>query len=326
MFDTVKAILPRPVTNFVYHGIPFLDLEQDAPILVKHFRHALALNEGRPPFAPTLWQSNAHSSNVGGSFLEAWFFGYHTDVGGGNPFRGLALWPLQWMLASAIEHGLELNDNKHAILFGGDLHTIPMAHENMKMYDMLAQHAAGARYRLRLHEENWYIQTQPRNYRATLTTPDYTDNNSRVSIHPSSYLQFNISSQFRIQIYEWKWFRNFVRDRARAMPVIDAPWWEAETEKNMLQHVLPVRQIRMLIFGKSGIGKLNLINSAFSQHATPPKEPQNINESITIEGNNLVDLHFSPGFGAIDTLDSVTKFIEGYTRETDVDKQLHAIW
>lgn len=318
-----------PITNFATYGIPFLDLEMDAPVLVEHFRHAIALNEGRPLFAPTLWKSKAHSSNSQASFLEAWFFGYHKDVGGGNPRRGLALWPLQWMLLSAIDKGLGLTEanHRHPILFPDRKEPLSMPHEPaMVMYDMMSHHAASGLYRLLLHETSPTFQLEPRNYRSSLTTPaDYTGVvTSRVSIHASAYLQFNISSQFRIQIYRWKWFRNFVRDRARAIPLLP-PWWEIETEKNIRQHTMPVRQMRMLIFGEVGIGKLELINSAFSQHATPPARPDNINQLITLDGNPLIGVHYSPG-SATDSMDTIKELIEGYTKKTDLEDQLHAIW
>lgn len=318
--------------------MPFIDLEQDAPRLVQHFRHALALNEGRAPFAPTLWQSNAHSSNTDASFLEAWFFGYHTDVGGGNPRRGLALWPLQWMLAAAIDKGLVLNQTsyKQLILFTGKQHPLNMPHEpDMQMYDMMSHHAASGRYRILLHETDGYMQTEPRNYRPSLTPQNYSPTlnpasyytgvpSPRVSIHASAYLLFNISSQFRLQLYAWKWFRNFVRDHARAIPILP-PWWELETEKNILAHSLPARQMRMLIFGKAGIGKLDLINNAFSPGAAAITQPKQITDPVVLDGNKLIQVYFAPGF-TIDSLATVTTFVANYTGKTEVEDQLHVIW
>ena len=41
--------------------------------------------------------------------LEAWFLGYHADMGGGSLHDGLSLWPLQWILSEASAHGLVLD-------------------------------------------------------------------------------------------------------------------------------------------------------------------------------------------------------------------------
>lgn len=336
MFDTVKSVFPTILINTLNHQMPFIELEQDAPRLVQHFRHALAINEGRPHFSPTLWKSNAHSTNTDASFLEAWFFGYHTDVGGGNPRRGVALWPLQWMMSCAVEKGLVLDANhyKSSILFTGALTTVNMPHQpSMKMYDMMKHHAADGSYRLLLNETSSWAQFEPRNYGNSLTTPPYTGViNSRVFVHPSAYLQFNISSSFRIQLYEWKWFHSFVRNRLRAIPN-GVPWWEAETEKNILMEILPLRQMRLLIFGAAGAGKLALINEAFGENnggqlGVPVVPPTNIKTPMKITGNDLMEVHFSNGFppGGTDTFGNVQTFISDFLSKTNIEDQLHAIW
>lgn len=65
---------------------------------VKHARHALALDEWRRPFTPTLWQS------VGDQDVEQrWFPGSHMDVGGGHPETGLSDLSLNWMIDEAVK-------------------------------------------------------------------------------------------------------------------------------------------------------------------------------------------------------------------------------
>lgn len=316
------------------YGIPMLDFLQDAPRLVKHFRHAVSLNESRPFFIPSLWNSTAHLSNTGASFLEAWFFGYHADLGGSNARRGLALWPLQWMLTSAIEEGLVLDSSyyKHPILFTGAVQTVSMPHQpKMVMTDMMKHHAADGRYRLLLHELTPMLQVENRDYRRHLTPSASGAASaasaavaSQVYLHPAAYLQFNISSSFRIQLYEWKRFRNFVQDRARAVPA-GVPWWEDETEKNLLQDILPLRQMRLLIFGAAGSGKLAMIESAFGQVTTTTPASAGIDNPLPVAGNDLMKVHFSDGV-TVDTFSDVEKFIDKYRVETDIEKQLHAIW
>lgn len=46
------------------------------------------------------------------SFQEAWFAGSHGNLGGACEEDGLALWPLQWIVSEAENHGLVLGFNK----------------------------------------------------------------------------------------------------------------------------------------------------------------------------------------------------------------------
>lgn len=66
--------------------------------------HALAVDEKRRPFEPTLWQQQP---GAGDQRLEqVWFTGVHSDVGGGYPEAELADIALLWMVARAAECGL----------------------------------------------------------------------------------------------------------------------------------------------------------------------------------------------------------------------------
>jgi hypothetical protein len=69
---------------------------------VKHARHAVALDERRGNFFPTLWTQTANHPDV----KQVWFPGGHGDVGGGWPERGLSDRALLWMIEEARVHGL----------------------------------------------------------------------------------------------------------------------------------------------------------------------------------------------------------------------------
>jgi hypothetical protein len=65
--------------------------------LIEHARHAVALDETRGPFTPTLWtEEPAPADNR--SMLQVWFPGDHCDVGGGHLQTGLSDAALQWMI------------------------------------------------------------------------------------------------------------------------------------------------------------------------------------------------------------------------------------
>ncbi len=80
--------------------------------------HALAIDERRWPFRPTLWQlqsehdeRNRESKEKFGflRYEQKWFPGVHGDVGGGRRQTGLSDCALKWMANSAARHGLNLN-------------------------------------------------------------------------------------------------------------------------------------------------------------------------------------------------------------------------
>lgn len=84
-------------------------------------RHALALDEKREAFTPTLWDFagyqnrppvNAISGEDGQeceipAVQQSWFPGVHSDVGGGYPETGLSDGALQWMMEEAAKAGLK---------------------------------------------------------------------------------------------------------------------------------------------------------------------------------------------------------------------------
>lgn len=69
--------------------------------------HALALDEQRVPFRPTLWDDPRVST---GQIQQVWFAGVHSNVGGGFADRGLSDISLDWMIRNlSRHHGLELS-------------------------------------------------------------------------------------------------------------------------------------------------------------------------------------------------------------------------
>jgi hypothetical protein len=66
--------------------------------------HALAIDEKRGPFKPTLWTRSKQPPNQ--TLEQVWFAGCHRDAGGGEPNPGLADITLAWMVGRAKQCGL----------------------------------------------------------------------------------------------------------------------------------------------------------------------------------------------------------------------------
>jgi uncharacterized protein (DUF2235 family) len=73
--------------------------------IVKVARHALAIDEHRDEFEPTLWTGDVPK---GSDIKQVWFAGAHSDIGGGYRNRLLAEIPLRWMAQEAVNAGLKL--------------------------------------------------------------------------------------------------------------------------------------------------------------------------------------------------------------------------
>lgn len=76
--------------------------------------HALAVDEKRKPFEPTLWV--ARPDRPADQELEqVWFSGVHCNIGGGYASSELSNIPLVWMMEHARRHGLELNQDPEVV-------------------------------------------------------------------------------------------------------------------------------------------------------------------------------------------------------------------
>ncbi|KAL4978835.1 hypothetical protein BDW66DRAFT_128881 [Aspergillus desertorum] len=69
---------------------------------VKYAYHALALDEERTAYQPTLWHQPDDAE--GQEMLQVWFSGAHTDIGGGGGDPRLSDISLAWMIAQCSKH------------------------------------------------------------------------------------------------------------------------------------------------------------------------------------------------------------------------------
>jgi uncharacterized protein (DUF2235 family) len=73
---------------------------------IEHAFHALAIDERRGPFAPSLFE---RAQGWTGELQQAWFPGYHCNVGGSLDPDGVANEALHWMVEKAEALGLEFD-------------------------------------------------------------------------------------------------------------------------------------------------------------------------------------------------------------------------
>ncbi|MEM6583660.1 MAG: DUF2235 domain-containing protein [Pseudomonadota bacterium] len=109
VWDTVGALgVPTRVLAFMDEQDLFYDSELGSN--VKSARHAVAIDERRGDFVPTLWGKKAATT-----IKQVWFVGVHSDVGGGyEPSKEgklLSDIPLNWMAQEASEEGLEFESH-----------------------------------------------------------------------------------------------------------------------------------------------------------------------------------------------------------------------
>jgi uncharacterized protein (DUF2235 family) len=67
--------------------------------------HALAIDECRAIFSPTLWQTSTNMTSAN-RLEQVWFSGVHANIGGGYAQSGLSDIALVWMIQKAAEAGL----------------------------------------------------------------------------------------------------------------------------------------------------------------------------------------------------------------------------
>jgi uncharacterized protein (DUF2235 family) len=105
VWDTVGA-LGIPIDGFRPPWVSRLWTFHDTRLsrYVLNAFHAIAIDERRGPFKPTLWVQQDGADNQ--TLEQVWFSGVHCDVGGGYRDPGLSEIPLLWMAEKARNCGL----------------------------------------------------------------------------------------------------------------------------------------------------------------------------------------------------------------------------
>jgi len=113
LWDTVGA-LGIPVSGFGHFNRSRYDFHDTTLSgIVRNAFHALAIDEHRAEYAPTLWGPLDDAATKVQRMEQVWFAGAHADVGGGyDDNRDLANISLRWMQERAVSVGLCLDSTK----------------------------------------------------------------------------------------------------------------------------------------------------------------------------------------------------------------------
>jgi uncharacterized protein (DUF2235 family) len=113
VYDTVGA-LGVPLSGATSVNEPIVGFH-DTTLgdMVEHAVQALAVNEKRGPYVPTLWTQSADAAAlVGQTVLQVWFPGVHSDIGGGYGDKGIGDYTWDFMMRQAARRGLVIDPNQ----------------------------------------------------------------------------------------------------------------------------------------------------------------------------------------------------------------------
>lgn len=118
VWDTVGALGVPPEFAWLPLWLAFLQPrfhDTELAPAVSHAYHALALDEMRRTFSPTLWTRRSPSNS---EVIQMWFCGVHADVGGGYRETGLSDIALRWMIERAQKLGAQFHPHMLAQVDG----------------------------------------------------------------------------------------------------------------------------------------------------------------------------------------------------------------
>ncbi len=142
VWDTVGALgIPGRLGFLARRRVGFHDVQLSS--WVKNAYHALAIDERRGTFRPTLWEWKDGKTPPPGLKLEqVWFAGVHSDVGGGYapPEAGLANLALDYMAEHATTLGLALDQEFLRGLVGDASVSAPLHDSRTGLFRYLAKH------------------------------------------------------------------------------------------------------------------------------------------------------------------------------------------
>ena len=341
-FDTVKYFSDRELYDISFNHS------------IRHFRHALALNENRRAFTPEYaFPDFYHGGLSKRSFVQAWFIGAHIDMGGSAARDGLALYPLQWMLLESKRQGLilEFDHSLESRAYIDNPLEISLSNEEgqkkesahwtcttknglqITMQDIRKTHSSPKyqnRYSVRLNQHNaiYYAKEnrKPFNEGSLRGYCEYAPQGT--IIHPSVYLVLEEYPGCLLGTKEMPDRQHIENWRNMALTSSDG-FWNEQGELSLDVERIP---IRVLVCGNTGVGKSTLVNKIFGEEVTTSSDRKagvhDVNDAFTTKTRPDLIVHDSGGFeaGGDEEIQSVKRFVNEKSTAGSIKDRLHVIW
>ncbi|KAH7253297.1 hypothetical protein B0J15DRAFT_526615 [Fusarium solani] len=348
LFDTVIRTPPKASAYDISFGSS-----------IEILRHALAINETRTSRALQAFSAPEEAEMATRSFIQAWFLGTHDDLIGGTAHDGLSLYPLQWIILESLYAGLSLlstesstaADNPMSLVFpqfAGNLPTLDGSEDiqwrlqfangiRLSMFDIQSSHGKRSASGLDVHslklDSDRYKHSPTRKIFGTDgKLLGWSDNGPYgTMIHPSlfcvldrypRYLELPNLKALKAQI------TNFQDTYLVEDPESLAPWL-----RDMQLQASGVKAFRILVCGKTGVGKSTLINKVFGVEMTDEslsyqQGVHDINVAFESPKHPGLLIHDSRGWqaGSDTELDLIAKFLRHRAFQEDPAEALHVIW
>ncbi|KAL6250476.1 hypothetical protein RBB50_002778 [Rhinocladiella similis] len=325
---------------------------------IRHMRHALAMNETRSQLSAEALTSPGNFSELQGrSYIQAWFMGSNQDLGGGAAHDGLSLYPLQWMIIESIRAGLVIQPEEEGAKdkdgtlslafpqYTGDLPKLGSGEKiewiikqtngiETSLFDLQMSIGGPADeqqgHGIRINTANTLYNSQRKIFgKGGLV--DYNFNEPYgTMIHPSVFCildrfpRFNEQSQFKALKKDMSDYRDRSTKDSNNLP----PWLEG-----MQLQASGVKAFRILVCGKTGVGKSTLINKVFGVEMTGESQSyqqgvHDINQAFESPNHPGLLIHDSRGWqaGSDHELDLIAKFLRHRAFQRDPAQSLHVIW
>lgn len=339
LFDTVKPSLEKHQYDISFVGS------------IQILRHALAFNESS--LTPEVIEPQSATSMEGRSMVQAWFMGSHQDLGGGTEADGLSLHPYQWMVLEAVYAGLIIQpDNKGKFLelafpqYTGQVPKLGQDEKiewklkyandiNVTMFDLASLHTdvtSEGRHEIWLDPTSRVFKSQRKIWSgSSKALLGWNETGPWGSIiHPSMYAILDRSPKmydqglFKIRKLELADFQ----ERCLMSENEAAPWLEG-----LQLQASGVKAFRILVCGKTGVGKSTLINKVFGvemteESTTYTQGVHDINTAFESPNHPGLLIHDSRGWqaGSDTELDLIAKFLRHRAFQKDPAESLHVIW
>ncbi|RSL74498.1 hypothetical protein CEP51_011548 [Fusarium floridanum] len=319
LFDTVIRTPPKGSAYDISFGSS-----------IEILRHALAINETRSSRALQIFSAPEEAEVATRSFIQAWFLGTHEDLCGGTAHDGLSLYPLQWIILESLYAGLNGSEDIQWLLqFTNGI--------RLSMFDIQSSHSKKSASGLDVHslklESDRYKHSPTRKiFGADGNLLGWNDNGPNgTMIHPSLFCVLDRYPRY-FELPNLKALKTQITNFQDTYLVEDseslAPWL-----RDMQLQASGVKAFRILVCGKTGVGKSTLINKVFGVEMTDEslsyqQGVHDINVAFESPKHPGLLIHDSRGWqaGSDTELDLIAKFLRHRAFQEDPAEALHVIW